>query len=301
MATTPAIDKIAALRASGLMLGGVTVNDVAGVIENAAVMTIGPTLGHGFDIDATSIQQVCDLINANPDGVLCRFKHPEVDSGGYQSDALGTVVGRIKNARIVGDSVRGDVHLGDYAKIVPGLGDVRSYILSLAKDDPAALGLSAVIHYEVDPQTDKDGNPTLLPARIFAVDAVDLVGKPAANPNGLLSAEPRAFRAWVQVGTQSMSFSAPTMEGVIALRDAYTKPRAQEPAAQPRPLRNLNRLVLSAVQQPITVQALLKALPKADPVAVSIALMNLCSRKYAVVIGSQIAITANGKSALLAK
>lgn len=168
--------------------GGLEVDEDAGVIRNAAVMTIGEASGHGFDIDATTLEQVAGLINAaGSDGVKVRFKHPQ-DNLGNPTDDTGTLIGRLRNARVVGDSVRGDLHLGRFAKTLPGYGDVWSYVLAVAKDDPAGSGLSAVIEYDPEPVI-VDGSVQRLVARVSAVEAVDFVGRPAANPHGLLAAK----------------------------------------------------------------------------------------------------------------
>jgi hypothetical protein len=186
------------LRAS-LKTGGLEVDVEKGIIKNAAVISIGEAEGHNFWVDATTLEQVASLINANKDGVKIRFKHPDmtpVDGGVTIEDDIGTVVGRLKNARVEGQSVRGDIYLGAYAESLPGLGDVRSYLLGIAKDDPEAIGLSAVIGIEeFEPVGGKDVNRVV--ARVGIVDAVDFVGRPAANPRGLLSAKPKlpAFKS----------------------------------------------------------------------------------------------------------
>jgi hypothetical protein len=196
--------KVVSLRAAGAFAAdGVQVDAEKGIIRNCAVMTIGPARGHGFDIDKTSLEQLVSLISAEPDGVLMRFKHPTPEAlgdGSYiEPDSLGTDVGRLKNARIDGDSVRGDVYLGEWAKALPGQGDVWSYLISKAKNDPTGFGLSAVIAYDVEPIVSTSGAVTQLVARIESCNAVDFVGKPAANPNGLLAentAETRTTAIW---------------------------------------------------------------------------------------------------------
>lgn len=181
--------KTVALRANIVSFGsGVEVDEVAGTIKNAAVMTIGEASGHGFSIDAKTLEQVSSLINeAGPAGLKMRFKHPEENEDGRLPDDLGTDVGFIKNARIKGDSVRGDIYLADYASHLPGQGDVRTYLLKKAKSNPDGFGLSAVIGFDPEPVVDAAGELVGLVARVFEVQAVDFVGKPAANPRGLLS------------------------------------------------------------------------------------------------------------------
>jgi hypothetical protein len=192
-------------------MGEIEVDETNGVIRNAAVMTLGPTIGHDFDIDSVTLQQTCDLLNAKgPDGAPMRFKHPEISKVGDQfnlSDALGTVVGQLKNPRIAGNSVRGDIFLGDYAKNLPGLGDVRTYLLGLAKDFPTSLGLSTVIDWDPEVKTNSVGDPIAIVARVVSVDYVDFVGKPAANPNGLLCAGPVSKASSIPSGIKSPGVS----------------------------------------------------------------------------------------------
>ena len=119
------------------------------------------------------------------------------------ADDTGTMVGRIKNARmgtIVQDDgtsvaqARGDVYLGQYGSLLPGQGDVRGYLLAIAQDDPGAIGLSAFFPYEVEPSMDAYGNLTGKPvARMMGLDSIDFVSVPAANQHGLLSAKPTAM------------------------------------------------------------------------------------------------------------
>lgn len=187
----PSKGNTAALRSAAAFATGVDVDVEAGVIRNAAVMTVGPALGHGFNIDATTIRQVADLINAAGEpGVVVRYKHPQPNPDGTMPDALGTDVGYVRNARVEGDVCRGDVFLAEHASNLPGYGDVRSYLLKKAKNDPKGFGLSAVIGFDAEVQMSATGQPEGIVARVFTLDAVDFVGQPAANPHGLLNAKP---------------------------------------------------------------------------------------------------------------
>jgi hypothetical protein len=162
----------------------VTVDIEQGVIYGAAVMTVGPAKGYGWNLDQTSLEQLQALIAGQPNGVPVRFKHPKMPEAGESApETLGSEVGYLRNVRIEGNVVRGDVYLADYAAVLPGQGNVREYLLRKAKSDPTGLGLSAVIGFDLE-----EGETGLV-ARIGAVVAVDFVGDPAANPNGLLSAK----------------------------------------------------------------------------------------------------------------
>jgi len=179
----------------------VQVDEQNGVLRGVSLMTIGPALGHPFTIDATTLAQLVALSNAQPDGVKCRFGHPAVedttDAEGNPvqriADDTGTLIGRFKNVRIDGPQARGDLYLGTYAENLPGLGNVRQYLLSHAKEDPTGIGLSAFFTFHVEPAYDDFGNVTTCPARLEDLEAIDIVGQPAANPRGLLSAQAGTF------------------------------------------------------------------------------------------------------------
>ncbi|HEY1190587.1 MAG TPA: hypothetical protein VGE74_23340 [Gemmata sp.] len=168
---------------------GIQVDAGAGVITGAAVMTIGPAKGHGFSIDLRTLEQVRDLVNARPEGVPARFTHPKIDDDGASPETLGTDVGYVRNLRIDGACLRGDIHIMPYAEVLPGLGNVKDYLIRKAQTDPLGLGLSAVIGFDVEEAVDAQGNVTALLARVDAVEAVDFVSNPAANSRGLLSAQ----------------------------------------------------------------------------------------------------------------
>ena len=165
--------------------GPLRVNREAGVLEGVSVLTAGPALGHGFEVDATMLQQVANGVNAAPKGLRVRVTHPS--SGGFfetPDDPLPSLVGRVRAARVDGDRVRADVTLGRYAAHSPR-GNMREFLLGLAEEDPEALGLSIVFEpAEFDVPLATNGLPR---GRVKTVEAVDFVGEPAANPAGLLS------------------------------------------------------------------------------------------------------------------
>lgn len=178
----PSLSRVAVLAAGG-GAGVIRVDFDAGVIANVAVLTIGKAQGHQFFIDEVSLRQALELMQAMPEGLKVRVRHPtpaELQSG-VDNDPT-RMIGRLTSPRIVDGCLRADLRLGEYASRVPGYGDVRSYLLALAANDPTGFGLSPVIDYEVDPAT--------MAARIHALIAADTVGTPAANPAGLLAALP---------------------------------------------------------------------------------------------------------------
>ncbi len=175
----------------------------AGLISGFAVITRAEALGHGFWIDDEMLQQVADAMNATGDaGIKSRFTHP-----GLSGDGLGSFLGRAKNATVDGDIVRADLHLAASAHDTPD-GDLASYVMSLAAEDPDAFGTSIVFRhdstaeakfaiengakaneYGIDMQSFKSPDPlnvdNLPHARLKSLRAVDVVDEPAANPGGM--------------------------------------------------------------------------------------------------------------------
>ncbi|MDA8376378.1 MAG: hypothetical protein M0Z50_04750 [Planctomycetia bacterium] len=180
-------------RMAAAPMSGVTVDRDAGLIRNVAIMTVGPARGWGFWCDMTTLKQVLALLKTRQVGMRSRFRHP-AEPDGTPVDDMGTLVGHVINPHIDGETLRGDVQLGTFAQTMPGLGNVRDYLLGVAEEAPHDVGLSAVIHYEpVSPEESDPRNPGLPVARVQKVDAIDWVSEPAANPRGLLSAkEPTA-------------------------------------------------------------------------------------------------------------
>jgi hypothetical protein len=130
MTQVTAIHRRAALRAPVRVFDRINVDAENGILKNVNLMQEGSATGHNFDIDSTTIQQLVALVNAAPNGVKTRFKHPEEtrDAEGNPvslADALGTQIGFVKNARVDGNCARGEIYLGSYAAILPGLGNVR--------------------------------------------------------------------------------------------------------------------------------------------------------------------------------
>jgi hypothetical protein len=161
-----------------------------GMIKGVAVMSKGNVKDvRGWEIDDTTLEQVIAAGNKPKLGLKSRFGHPNMSS-----TALGTYLGRIRNLRLDGAVVRGDLYLSKTAYTAPA-GDLASYVLDLADNDPAAFGTSVVLgDYDLEARVEKDGTrkkdstgnylPPLL--RVKSLFAVDVVDDPAAN-NGFFS------------------------------------------------------------------------------------------------------------------
>jgi len=177
-----------------------------GVIEGVAVVTEGEARGHGVFLDQEFVDDVITQGNARRTGLKVRFGHPNMSS-----TALGTFLGRAKHFRrevVRGKALaRADLYLSQAAAETPQ-GDLRAYVLSLAKEDAKAFGMSIVFerkgYYRRTPKGKKvrpgDDDWKEAPPKDFvelkALHASDMVDTPAANPNGLFSASPWSRDTW---------------------------------------------------------------------------------------------------------
>ena len=164
----------------------VDIDDQNAVLRNVPFMSIGPALGHGFDIDAVTLQTQLAALNANADSLRCRISHPELNQL-QTRDGAECLVGWPLNWRIEGDQIRGDIQISPES-IVP---NHRKFLLSIARHRPTALGLSVVSAFDYEAGTDPATGQALPPvARALYCKAVDFVDDPAANRNGLLTTPP---------------------------------------------------------------------------------------------------------------
>jgi hypothetical protein len=149
-----------------------------GVIYGAKVIELGRVNDHRpFVVDEETLSAVVAFGNRPNNGIKVRFTHTQ--------ESLGNHLGRAVNFYRRGQEncVRCDINLVKAAKLAPF--NAYDYIMSLAMEDPEALGLS--IAFMMDPEVEAvDG---LLPVRIKRLYSVDFVGEPNATRGGLFSAE----------------------------------------------------------------------------------------------------------------
>lgn len=145
----------------------------SGVILGVAVITEGPALGHtDFDsglpmfADATTLEEVMTCASQFEGGLKVKMTH-----GGDAAD----IVGVLKNFRIEGPVLRADFRA---LKTTPH----RDYIFEIAESMPHAFGLSIAFSGEREIIDDQ------AMARCGEIYSADLVSEPAANPNGLFTA-----------------------------------------------------------------------------------------------------------------
>lgn len=168
----------------------------AGVIRDVSLVTAGEALGHEEWLDATFVEQVAQAAQAaEGSGVKSRFTHPSLSA-----DGLGRFMGRIHDLRVQGDQAIGDIHFAESAHETPD-GDLASYVMGLAEEDPEAFAMSIVFEQDQGAMSrfraqheDEDGNFTspdpantnnFPHARLSELHAADFVDEPAANPGGL--------------------------------------------------------------------------------------------------------------------
>jgi len=163
----------------------------AGRINGVSVITTGPALGHGFQIDAEMVQQTSDALQGQPG----RWTH-----GNMCDDGLGKHLGAWENARV--EEFTDDLGepqsraLADFVfaqsahKIMPdGLAvSAPEYLMDRTEEDPSSLGISIVADLTVaDPdEADVDGDVRLARLEVPAdLKRADFVADPAANRTGL--------------------------------------------------------------------------------------------------------------------
>jgi len=163
------------------------------VIYGVSAAQAVEALGHGLMLDGKTLEQIVALGNAAKNGIKSRYTHP-----GLSSDGMGKHLGRMKNFRVEGDKAVGDVYLSSAASKSPD-GDLAGYVMDLAEEDSAALGMSVSIGAnlvwtldngsEVFADDERPANAlTELPvARAVELYAVDVVDEPAANRDGMFS------------------------------------------------------------------------------------------------------------------
>lgn len=134
-----------------------------GVILGVSVITIGEAKGHGVYIDQKSLESYLSAAINRQGGVPVKMDH---GTGFYH------IVGKLENFRVDGDSLRADLHLlkshEQFARIVE---------MAETMADSFGLSVSSVANSEKI-----DGKEYL---RCEELNSVDLVDRPAANPNGL--------------------------------------------------------------------------------------------------------------------
>jgi len=147
-------------------------------IFGASIVSVGELLGHDVNADETTVDQVVEHGNMSNRGIKARFGHPMMSA-----NAEGRFLGRFDNFVRDGEIARADLHIANAAFSSPE-GNIGTYVMDLAEEDPDAFGVSMVIDGEREHLKDEDGNlvkndkdevlrPNLRVKKIWASDVVD--------------------------------------------------------------------------------------------------------------------------------
>lgn len=139
----------------------------AGIIRGVSLISEGPALGHGVQIDSRTLEQVKEAASQYEGGLKVKLDH----SGG-----AGDIIGFVENLRIEGSKLLGDLNLLEKSPH-------RDYVLEIAEKIPDTFGLSIAFSGPTELASDKR---TVL-QRCSEIYSVDLVSEPAANRDGLFS------------------------------------------------------------------------------------------------------------------
>ena len=196
--TPPSLDMF---RTSVMKSDSARVDRKAKVIFGANLMQIGD-LNEGdsrnWTVDTETLSQAAKFMSQGNNGTKARYTHPNMSS-----DGMGSFLGRWKNTKVDGDTLRGDLHVAEAAFNSPQ-GDLGTYVLDLADEDPEAFGVSLATkldwdnldefesaQYEERRQARKNNEalPELKkwPMRFTGIRAGDVVDEPAATRGGFFS------------------------------------------------------------------------------------------------------------------
>lgn len=85
------------------------------------------------------IERLVVLGQRQENGLQVRFGHPAMCD-----QVLGSYCGRVKNFRVRDNQAIGDVYLSTASENAPSKGNLKEYIINLAKEDPEAIMMSIV-------------------------------------------------------------------------------------------------------------------------------------------------------------
>jgi len=213
----------------------------ANIIFGANLMQVGD-LNDGdarpWTVDAESLFQAQKMMSKGNNGAKARFTHPNMSS-----DGMGSYLGRWKNVRVDGGTLRGDLHIADAAFNSPQ-GDLATYVMDLAESDPEAFGVSLAtrLDYANLEEFDKKKTGEKWPMRFADIRAGDIVDEPAATRGGMFDLTTPDLRnlpaqATVLLSTYFGDAEPEVVRGRInAFLDRYLSNRGENPMANETPV-----------------------------------------------------------------
>lgn len=175
-------------RTATLAAAPVRVDRAARVIFGASLMQVGD-LGDGdsrhWTVTTDTLNQAYTFATRGNNGLKARFTHPNMSS-----DGMGSYLGRWKNFKLDGDTLRADLHIADAAFKSPQ-GDLGTYVMDMAENDPDMFGVSLATELDLqdlfafEDACEKSGSTDRWQMKFTAVRAGDVVDEPAATRGGM--------------------------------------------------------------------------------------------------------------------
>lgn len=146
---------------------------------NVAELGLLKSPGRG-EFDDKTLNTARRLMRTNPEGTMVKYDHANGDSTG-----MGTVLGRAKNPRVVGNSLKADLYFDESAFKTPQ-GDLASYVMDIAESDPGLISSSLSLYTDFEFRLTKSGAlaldaetgiplpPLWRPTRILSSDIVTI-------------------------------------------------------------------------------------------------------------------------------
>lgn len=148
--------------------GGVGIDLESGVIRGVVVAEVGIFKTRRGQFTQASLDAIVQLAAAKPDGLKVRLNH-----NGTGKRGVGFHLGRLRNLRLEGQRVRGDLYIDPVARKrnIHGGDPPGTYVLEQAESDPGSLNMSLVLLASL---RDVDGQPPVfLPVELKGCDVVE--------------------------------------------------------------------------------------------------------------------------------
>jgi hypothetical protein len=139
-----------------------------------------------WTVTPDTLQQVYQFAARGNNGLKARFTHPNMSS-----DGMGSYLGRWKNFKLDGGTLRADLHIADAAFNSPQ-GDLGTYIMEMAESESDMFGVSLSTDLDIDDLSqfellaEESGDVTTRwPMKFTGLRAGDVVDEPAATRGGM--------------------------------------------------------------------------------------------------------------------
>ncbi|MEO7176110.1 MAG: hypothetical protein ABI002_09990, partial [Saprospiraceae bacterium] len=121
--------------------------DVANrVIKSIILAQVGEAKGHGFFVEKPFLESLVKFTDARQNEIKCNFNH--------NYDDMGKQLGVVKNIKLSGNKVIGDLHLYKAADLSPTNPNMATWLLTQAQENPSVVNCSikfvADYFYEYD-------------------------------------------------------------------------------------------------------------------------------------------------------